>query len=220
MALVIYNPLPFMEHFNTQERIVAIEGLPDITIAQDWNAFGVAAVVWEAALILGTFLQSIQDKIKGKDILELGSGTGICGIVASLLGANVTLTDLESCLHPCKINTKTNLDATLHNFQVKPLDWKEDLEKNWSGHAYDYIIGADLVYIEDLFEDLIRTFEHFAKCNENTTILLAGKIRYIDKYKRFKRIVEKKFTLEHVTPNNFSGDIYIMKIKIKVNINT
>lgn len=214
MALVIYNPLPFMEHFNTQERIVSLKGLPNITITQDWNSFGVAAVVWEAALILGTFLQSIQDQIQGKNVLELGSGTGICGIIASILGANVTLTDLENCMSLCERNVEINLNATVHGFQMKPLDWTEDLEKNWSGIVYDYIIGADLVYIEELFEDLVRTFEHFVNYNENIKIVLAGKIRYIDRYKRFESIVEKKFVVKYVTRDT-NDDIYVMIITVK-----
>ena len=36
--------------------------------------------------------------LRGRNCLELGAGTGIVGICAALLGANVTLTDTASCL--------------------------------------------------------------------------------------------------------------------------
>ena len=209
MALVPYNPLPVTEFFNTTERKLNIQGLPDIVISQDWNKFGVAAVVWEAALVLGTFLQSIEQKIQGKQVLELGTGTGVCGIVASILGANVTFTDLEDCLDPCRTNIENNLNSSKHAFRITSLNWKENLTKNWSGKWFDYIIGADLVYIEDLFEDLIRVFQYFSDINENIEIFLSGQIRYEKRFSKFKTLLHQSFKVEYLLED---GLLYNMKI--------
>lgn len=37
-------------------------------------------------------------ELRGCKVLELGAGTGIAGICAALLGADVTLTDTASCM--------------------------------------------------------------------------------------------------------------------------
>jgi len=46
-------------------------------------------VVWDAALVLAYFLQRHADELKlgeGTNVVELGSGTGVVGLVASALG--------------------------------------------------------------------------------------------------------------------------------------
>ena len=49
-----------------------------------------AVVVWDAALVLAYFLQKHQQSLQfqsgPKTVVELGSGTGIVGLVASVLG--------------------------------------------------------------------------------------------------------------------------------------
>lgn len=61
---------------------------------------GPGAVVWECGILLSSYLSSQSplwskagDFWRSKRVLELGSGTGIAGIVCSLLGCHVTLTD-------------------------------------------------------------------------------------------------------------------------------
>ncbi|XP_066915751.1 protein N-lysine methyltransferase METTL21A-like [Clytia hemisphaerica] len=213
MALILYepNPLPFLQVFEREERTFTMgDDLPVIKISQDWNKFGVAAVVWEAALILGTYLMTIREDIKGKEILELGSGTGFCGIVSSLLGGNVVMTDLADCLDACHQNTKLNLNH-LHNFDVKPLNWEDDHKREWANKHFDYIIGADLVYIEETFQNLVKTFKYFHNINKTVKILLAGKIRYKERFQKFQNILEKDFSIEFLQHDD-SSNIYLAKI--------
>ena len=53
----------------------------------------VGCVVWDAAIVLTTYLETDdfidsdgQNKLHGKSVLELGSGTGVVGIQAAKLG--------------------------------------------------------------------------------------------------------------------------------------
>ncbi|XP_063551222.1 protein N-lysine methyltransferase METTL21A isoform X3 [Gorilla gorilla gorilla] len=57
-----------------------------IQIRQDWRHLGVAAVVWDAAIVLSTYLEMGAVELRGRSAVELGAGTGLVGIVAALLG--------------------------------------------------------------------------------------------------------------------------------------
>uniref|UniRef100_A0A4W2IU19 Protein N-lysine methyltransferase METTL21A n=1 Tax=Bos indicus x Bos taurus TaxID=30522 RepID=A0A4W2IU19_BOBOX len=56
-----------------------------IQIRQDWKQLGVAAVVWDAAVVLATYLEMGTVELRGCSAVELGAGTGLVGIVAALL---------------------------------------------------------------------------------------------------------------------------------------
>ncbi|KAF0021701.1 hypothetical protein F2P81_026046 [Scophthalmus maximus] len=58
----------------------------DILIYESMDSFG--AVMWPGALALCSFLDHNRETVnlQGKQVLELGAGTGLVAIVASLLG--------------------------------------------------------------------------------------------------------------------------------------
>ncbi|XP_040213298.1 protein N-lysine methyltransferase METTL21A [Rana temporaria] len=145
-----------------------------IRIKQNWKDLGVAAVVWDAAVVLCMFLETGGINLQGRSMIELGAGTGLVGIVAALLGADVTVTDREVALEFLKTNVHDNLPADLlHKISVKPLEWGKGLE-NFS--TFDVIVGADIIYLEETFQDLLKTILHLS--SENTVILLSCKLRY------------------------------------------
>lgn len=51
------------------------------------------------------------DKLRGRQVLELGSGTGIAGIAAALLGAHVVLTDRAGTLPLLQSNVHQHAEA-------------------------------------------------------------------------------------------------------------
>merc|ERR1712032_1646113 len=54
-------------------------------------------VVWDAAIVLAKYLQTVQAQLKSRSVIELGSGTGAVGLSAAALGASpVLLTDLSA----------------------------------------------------------------------------------------------------------------------------
>ncbi|XP_051884934.1 protein N-lysine methyltransferase METTL21A isoform X2 [Pristis pectinata] len=59
----------------------------NIVIRQNWKQLGVAAVVWDAAIILCTYLELGVVQLQDRTVIELGAGTGLVGIVAALLAA-------------------------------------------------------------------------------------------------------------------------------------
>ena len=133
------------------------------------------------------------------------------GIAACMLGADVTFTDLEAGLDVCASNVGLNLNSSTHSYRVKSLDWRHDLSGEWGGEKYDYIIGADLIYIEDVFHDLCNTIGFFMEQNQDAVMYLTGKIRYEERYAKFRKILDRRFGVEKVDFAVADG-IYVLKI--------
>ena len=99
MAIVPYDPSSvFLTPFQAKERSFEFAGRT-LTVFQNWNEVGVAAVVWDAAIVLGRYLEKKAPELQGKKVIELGAGTGVAGIVASFLGGKVTITDRKMALN-------------------------------------------------------------------------------------------------------------------------
>ena len=61
--------------------------------------FGTSSVIWPIAMVLGRHLCRNPALMRGKRCVELGSGTGMCGLVAAAVGAaRVLLTDTAEAL--------------------------------------------------------------------------------------------------------------------------
>lgn len=55
--------------------------------------------VWDGSVVLAKYLESNFKSLQGQRVLEIGAGTGIVGLTASLLGASeVVVSDLSYCL--------------------------------------------------------------------------------------------------------------------------
>ncbi|XP_050196601.1 protein N-lysine methyltransferase METTL21A isoform X2 [Myiozetetes cayanensis] len=65
-----------------------------IRLQQDWRRLGVAAVVWDAAVVLCAYLEMEGIDLRDRSVIELGAGTGLLGIVATLL-------DTDFLSEPC-----------------------------------------------------------------------------------------------------------------------
>lgn len=113
--------------------------------------YGVA--LWPSAIALAHDVASRADELRGKRILELGSGTGLPGIVAASLGAQVVQTDRhEVPMSICKLNGERNNVQTLERRLADWTEWKES-------ERYDWIIGSDIMYGEPMHPYLRRIFE-------------------------------------------------------------
>ncbi|XP_019381176.1 PREDICTED: protein-lysine methyltransferase METTL21E-like [Gavialis gangeticus] len=167
-----------------------------IKITEATDCYG--AVVWPSALVLCYFLEtnSKQYSLVDKNIIEIGAGTGLVSIVASLLGAYVTATDLPEVVGNLQYNILQNTKTKCkHQPQVKELSWGVDLEKNfpWSSCQFDYIMAADVVYYHPFLDELLLTFDHL--CKDNTVILWAMRFR-LDRENQFVGRFQELFDLE------------------------
>ena len=77
MALAIYEPPKIFTIFQTNAREFTFAG-HRVTISQDWEKNGVAAVVWDAALVLAKYLETTDTvSLAGKRVIELGAGQSL-----------------------------------------------------------------------------------------------------------------------------------------------
>ncbi|KAG8126701.1 hypothetical protein E2320_021975 [Naja naja] len=97
------------------------------------SAGGTGSVVWDAALVLARFLEKSAAQteqsggspvglLRHKAALELGAGTGLVGLVAASLGANVIVTDLEEVQDLLKMNIENNQHLVSGSIQAKSLE--------------------------------------------------------------------------------------------------
>lgn len=103
------------------------------------------AVTWRASIGLERFLQNKQKELVGKNVLELGGGSGRAGIAAAILGAQVCITDASRmALLICQFNART----LGKKVQVRLLNWEKTSELK---RRFPIIIGSDIVYNPSLY---------------------------------------------------------------------
>ncbi|XP_046903245.1 S-adenosylmethionine-dependent methyltransferase domain-containing protein [Hypomesus transpacificus] len=153
----------------------------DITIHESLDSYG--ALIWPGAVALCQFLENDNQQVNlmDKAVLEIGAGTGLLSIVASLLGAWVTATDLPEILSNLTFNLSRNTKGRCrYTPQVTALTWGRDLERDFplSACHYDYVLAADVVYHHDNLDELLATMRHFLRPGSGTTLLWANKVRF------------------------------------------
>lgn len=97
-------------------------------------------LLWESAVGLATKLTQQAAQVQGKQVLELGAGVGLPGLVARSLGATVHQTDYQAdALALAEWNARQNGIDGIGTF---PADWR-----TWRHLLrYDLILGADILY--------------------------------------------------------------------------
>jgi nicotinamide N-methyltransferase len=142
----------------------ALRGPGEVTVRQNLASpsaeeEGTARWVWPGATATARWLCD-RDRgrwLENKHVLELGSGTGLLGLVAARLGAaSVTLTDLPSELHLLRANVARN-EKRAAAFSaptfVKPLVWGDEagiLELIDARPVPGFVPGFDVVLCCDL----------------------------------------------------------------------
>uniref|UniRef100_A0A8C9ERB4 Protein N-lysine methyltransferase METTL21A n=1 Tax=Pavo cristatus TaxID=9049 RepID=A0A8C9ERB4_PAVCR len=84
MALVPYEEGRALQDLRRPTATYRFAGR-NVRIQQDWERHGVAAVVWDAAVVLSAYLEMGGIDLRDRSVIELGAGTGLLGIVATLL---------------------------------------------------------------------------------------------------------------------------------------
>ena len=118
----------------------------------------VGGVVWDAALVLCAFLEK-QNKMIEQRVIELGAGTGVCGLAASLLNAkNVLITDMKDFVPLMEKNIIEN-KAVIGNRKVEALevDWRQFCQEEDPENAFEIdgnlrsklLQGFDVILVSD-----------------------------------------------------------------------
>jgi predicted nicotinamide N-methyase len=143
--------------------------------------------VWDAAIVLATYILAEVGRagLDGMSVFEIGAGSGLAGIVAALLGANVTVTDKYAVVPLLEINCSTNAPTCVAEgkLRAEPLEWGQRLggrkrRRRENSFQYpDWILASDVLGCGDaaLYPPLLKTLREL--CGPSTSILMAYKPR-------------------------------------------
>merc|ERR1711865_504113 len=117
-----------------------------LTVTQDWQV-GHGGTVFDAALTtVGHLVSKGKPYWRGKRVVELGSGTGVVGLAASVLGAKeVGLTDVAANSQLLAYNAQEHLDAGRH-VTVDTLVWGSAIPERYLANPADVVIACDVIY--------------------------------------------------------------------------
>ncbi|KAL3680614.1 hypothetical protein R1sor_023570 [Riccia sorocarpa] len=130
--------------------------------------------IWDCALVLAHWFETAAwspASFQGKRVVELGSGTGLPGLAAASLGAEVTLTDKKSLLPGLERNVIEN--RLSDRVKVQELEWGQSVE-----HLHppvDYVLMSDLLYDNNSMPELVKTVTELT--DKNSQILLSYELR-------------------------------------------
>lgn len=129
-----------------------------------------------SSLALARFIES-ELPLTGREVLELGSGVGLPGLVASMLGARVTFTDyVPEALETVKSNAEIN-GALKDTMRFACLDWEFPVDIG----RFDFIIGSEIVY-EYFFHGHLTEIICKALKSHGTLIIADRKRMVVDRF--------------------------------------
>ncbi|ANB15671.1 Efm2p [Sugiyamaella lignohabitans] len=118
---------------------------------------------WGSALVLANRLAKEHAKLLRDPILELGSGTGLSGIVAAKLGHEIWVSDLPEIIDNLRRNVSMNCNSS-DNIRAEVLDWANPSESEIfkeKKEEFSSILVSDPIYSPQhpkMVCDMIKTF--------------------------------------------------------------
>jgi predicted nicotinamide N-methyase len=90
--------------------------------------------------------------VENKQVLELGAGVGLPGLVARSLGAEVWQTDnLTAALEIARLNARANEVSGITRFTADWTRWTDN-------RVYDVILGSDILYERAMQGSVVSIF--------------------------------------------------------------
>jgi len=140
------------------------------------------ARVWEAARVMCVYIQDNQDQFRDTHIMEVGCGTGVCGLVAARYATQVILTDSEPqilelarqsiALNQEKKAVHDELYLSSNSVFVKNLLWGDEKSLTEVARCYpagfDWIIGSDVTYSFHTIPALVQTIDFLCAIRKNS----------------------------------------------------
>lgn len=124
------------------------------------------------------------------------------------LGGKVTITEREVAMGYLNSVVHANIDVDKYNVSVRTLDWTSDLSE--FPQPFQVILGADVIYIEETFDDLLKTFLHLS--DQKTVIFISCKVRY-ERDSKFLEMMQKYFELKKVFTDKSRGILIYKAVK-------
>jgi predicted nicotinamide N-methyase len=179
-----------------QERVHTFFG---VRVALEWTLNG---RLWDSSVVLVRHLLAMRSDWTGVNVLELGSGVGLVGIVLAKHGASVTMTELAETLPRLRHNVALN-DSTA---DVKELAWSatQPPAGEFTSRHWDFVIAADclLPYDPPLLFALAATIGFVSA--PATSVLIVFEERF--DVSAFFAIAARDFVVTHVPADEWQRD--------------
>ncbi|KAL9461800.1 hypothetical protein AB3S75_004738 [Citrus x aurantiifolia] len=125
--------------------------------------------VWPCSVILAEYVWQQRYRFSGANVVELGAGTSLPGLVAAKVGSNVTLTDDSNRIEVLK-NMRRVCEINKLNCRVTGLTWGF-----WDASIFDLnpniILGADVFYDASAFDDLFATITYLLQSSPGSVFI-------------------------------------------------
>lgn len=131
---------------------------------------------WGSSLILAERLvKSSKDKYLRGTVLELGSGTGLVGMVSGLMGFRTFLTDLEEIVP----NLQNNVELNAVDCKVLELDWRDpsSFRRRFPHQKFQTIILSDPIYSTSHPQWVFNMINEFMHTDKDSRVLLQIPLR-------------------------------------------
>ncbi|EEQ97781.1 Protein FAM86A, putative [Perkinsus marinus ATCC 50983] len=141
---------------------------------------------WEAGRYLASWLVANKCAVEGKDVLELGSGSGLVGLVAAGFSAarRVVLTDGNALVvKALRANVKSN---KLDNVEVAELNW-DDQSRSDLLESAEVLLGADLTYDPTIVGALMATIRRMRR---DAVCYLCSAVRTDSTWREFLKLLD------------------------------
>jgi len=213
-----------------ESRKIEFDDNKTLEIMQDLK-FGYAGEVWDSALVLcnSAKKESFQKMFdfRDKQILELGSGTGICGLFLSALAPKkIILTDKSEALGLIAKNVEHNLKFISKNTElfIEEFNWGDQSKLKYfkENYKFDFIICSDVIYDKAQYENLQSIFNELVLENQ-TIVILAFNYReetgleFFEYFKHYGDVWEfKKLGDECIHEDFICDDILLIYARKKI----
>ena len=135
-----------------------------------------SGTVWKASSVLADYMTHPDAGLQWQDmsVIELGSGVGLCALVAALSGAYVVATDgADTALQLIQYNGAKYQEYCAYPLRAESLVWG-DMQRAYEicqGQYPTFVLASDVVFQGSNLETLKATLQ--ALCGPETWILLA-----------------------------------------------
>lgn len=167
-------------------------------------------VLWPSVRVLCHFMVSPEGRkiLSGAlHVLELGSGVGLTGIVASMIARKVTLSDhIPLILELIERNIVLNSSRTVNVPSSVLLDWTNPSgatpEGILSKGSIDVIMASDCVYGVDAVAGIVETLDYYL--SPGGVCIMSYKIRWLDVDRTLREsLAEHGYLLREVPLRSF-----------------
>ena len=192
--------------------------LPDGTLSHDDNKSPVEIIIpeqlaasyglyiWPCSPVMAWYIWLHQDKFIGKNVLELGSGTALPGLLCAKIGAKtVWLSDessqrntLANCNEAVKMN---NLEDCVNVIGLTWGDYTKNLIQ-FQNISLDFVIGSDLFFDPKVFEPLVKTLSYLLDIKSDTEVYITVQERSTD-WTLEEYLIKWNLCCDYIYPKEF-----------------